>query len=674
MSLTCILLFALPAIFTISPNPINDCIKSYSPGGGLFWIDLLPDPDFESTPEIEIHGLSGEFSWTHDTDLEEDDYYIDLTWSHIPETELSIASGREYINDHTDFISFSQSFEWIYEFIPVDVIGSMEYSITTSGDFSENEEADEMFEVYWWIIDSSGNWDLIHYSYPPYSVGTKSDDVDLNYFSLSAGWHGMIENDEGEQEDPTDILTVAFGLAPTDSFRLYGTSEPWRTYSGNVSVRFYSASLSALVTTPSDPSETIQPDYNNSYNTPASEIFPFDAQVDDFSILDDIESMHLGSDNCVYTIGASMHTHSSPIYLSQVLVKWTPQTGVDWIQRYGNMTRGFSVAIDGDSIYTAGVIYQEDANSILLVVKYNSDGNIIWERRYHSEFNVLDPQIGVSFDGSIFVGFLSYDISIPVSFLELLKLNNEGEVLTNNLLPESRIHDLEVDLEGNVYVQSYGTLYKFDNNCSMLWDSSAWDLEDAVTAIDISTNGDLYTASITSVEETGGRFTTFRKWESLDSPSWSTIFNLDYGHGYQDWAECYNFAIAPDLSLFAIIEEPKFSDRFELIKLDSNGSLEWNRTIGDHTWSYPSHSYTYPIEIGSNGLLYISYTKYNDGMGSSFGLDAYRYTAFPFNFDNPQYILTLISQAITIGSFSVILIVLFLFGQDRRRNSHLVLE
>lgn len=671
MCVTCILLFTFSLAHIESPYYTENNNPSFSPASNPFCVNLLTDPDFSNTPNIELLGLSEEFSWNHDADFEDDDFYVELTWSHVPGTELSIAGERELIHEQNDLILFSQSFEWTYDFHPNAAKGFMEYSITTSGNFSINEEAEEMFEVYWWLIDSSGNWELIYYSPPPYHADATSIDVDLDYFDLEAGWFGMIEDENGEQEDPTDILKIAFGLAPTDSFRLYNTSEPWREYSGVVSVRFYSAYLVAFADTQSDPSEFIQPTFNNSYNTPASEILPDYPEVEDHSLDDVLETAEIGSDNTVYTIGTTYYGSTSPIYASQVLIKWNPETGIEWVRRYGNRTWGDDVSVDGYSIYTTGAQYREGVNS-LLVIKYDSFGSIIWEKTYYSESFISFSKIRASPEGSIFVAYVFYNHSASNYFLNLMRLDGSGEFVAQNQIPEVRIRDMKVDSGGNVFVLTYDALYKFDVNCSLLWNNSAWNLDDFVTAIDLSANDDLYTASQTIVPETGGHFTTFRKWESVDTLSWETVYNLDYGYGYQDWAECYYFDVAPDSSLFALLEELRYSSQFELIKLGSNGTKEWNHTIGDHTWPLPNYGDTIPIKAGTNGLLYIAYSKYNTGEGMSSGLDAYDcVTAYPFDPVISQQVFTFISQTITVGSISVILIVILLFIQERRRPSHL---
>jgi ABC-type dipeptide/oligopeptide/nickel transport system permease subunit len=125
--------------------------------------------------------------------------------------------------------------------MPSDVNASMEFATTLTGDFL-NEEATLMFKVYIWLIDSSGNWRQIYSSYPPYLPVYQTRAVDLNWYDIIEGFRGMVEED-GEQDDPTDELTLAIGLAPTFAFRDFGGATPQLNYTGSVTVSVKSSTL-----------------------------------------------------------------------------------------------------------------------------------------------------------------------------------------------------------------------------------------------------------------------------------------------------------------------------------------------------------------------------------------------------------------------------------------------
>ncbi len=666
-SIIIVTLLMIPTISTyISPH-YSDVQQTFSSASEIEMIDLVPDPEFDEIPEVYTYGNSEEFSWVQGMIGEEADNYIELTWSHVPGTELSLANERETLSMTNDFIFFTQSIEWPYEDMPNDVFGSLEYGITTSGNFSTNEEADDLFEVYMWLIDSSENWELIYYSVPPYAGDVSTISLDLDYFDLIAGWKGMIKDDDGVQEDPSDILTVAFGLAPTDSFRMYNSTEPWRTYSGSVSVRFFSASLGAVMDFPSDPSEILQPTFNNSYATPASFLYPQNDDIEEYDVRDYLSSICLSDDNSVYSIGTVSNYIPPNSYSTQVLIRWASQTGLEWARHYGNQTSGSSLCASGNAIYTAGLTSRERTNIDILIVKYDSFGNIIWDTSCGSEYRDSSPQIGLLPDGSMAVCFDCFDTINRSTNLELVKLNSDGEVICSNPFPGLGVHDLEVDLDGNIFVLDRDTLYKFDSNCNILWNSSVWNSEDYVTGIEIDSNGDLYTASCTvmSANGAGSRYTTFRKWSSLEAPIWNTTIDIDYGYDYHDFVECYEFSIAPDLSIFAILRVIKNADKFLLTKINSTGFMEWNQTIGDRTWGCcVGQTGPVPIEVGSNGFVYVGYTKFMSELGSCHAIDAY-HVSTP-SVDNWP-LSTLISYSVTTAGVAVIFIVLLLTIQHKRK-------
>ncbi len=221
-------------------------------------IQLLDDSDIENAPDVFVNGTPTEYTWSFADSSQTADSYLELTWEHTAGTEMDWCdSESDAYPDCNDFIYFTQECEWSYPEIPLDVNVTLEFSVSTLGSFSTYEEAGLMFKVYAWFIDSSDNWNRIYRSYPPYSQEPQFRRVDLSYIDITEGWGGMIENEDGVQEDPEDKLRYAIGLAPTDDFHKFMGSEPWTTYTGQVSVQIYSSSVTAFL-----PAENI-PDAND---------------------------------------------------------------------------------------------------------------------------------------------------------------------------------------------------------------------------------------------------------------------------------------------------------------------------------------------------------------------------------------------------------------------------
>lgn len=236
-----------PSLATHDPSPNNKVAPSYlAPGWmsffdpeGVTTADYMPSPNMNIPDEIsfEKRGTNqDEFSYAHYVSEEDDSSNVNLTWTHTPgEMEWRTLDPSGQMPDSNDFVFFTQSFTWPFESMPSDVNITLEFATFLTGDFATNEEGGLMFKVYIWLIDSSDTWQRVYRSFPPYSQSYQQRRIDLNYFDMAAAFRGMVDDGDG-QEDPTDELTVAIGLAPTDNFRSYLGTQPELEYEGSVTI------------------------------------------------------------------------------------------------------------------------------------------------------------------------------------------------------------------------------------------------------------------------------------------------------------------------------------------------------------------------------------------------------------------------------------------------------
>jgi ABC-type dipeptide/oligopeptide/nickel transport system permease subunit len=231
---------AAPVLATHDPSPNNKVAPSFlGPSwmavfdpDGVVTEQVIPDPFWTQDHEYTIVGTEpDQFSSAHG------DSHVNLTWDYTAGDDLNITIDPEnQMPDSGNFIYTTQSFNWTYDSLPSDVNISFSFSTTLTGDFKSNDVGGLMFKVYLWLIDSSGDWQRIYQSSPPYSEDTLTRRIDLNYFDIAAGWRGMVE-DDGVQLDPEDVLTVAVGLAPTRNFESFLGTQPWLNYTGSVTVK-----------------------------------------------------------------------------------------------------------------------------------------------------------------------------------------------------------------------------------------------------------------------------------------------------------------------------------------------------------------------------------------------------------------------------------------------------
>ncbi len=251
-----VLAIGAPYFVSYNPSPGNKIAPSFlAPSwmsvfdpGAVQTGEYLPDPDLSMTytPDdplqtnhiqfygSQTYGNHSYFTGSHHLSTGPgDENYVRLTWMHNssdrPRFNLPFNASSQ-MPDVRDFVYFTQSFDWPYERLPSDVNVSIRLRVHLSGDFATKSDGGLMFKVYAWLIDSSGNWRMIYKSYPPYSNTDITRGMDLSWFDILEAWGGMVDNGNG-QEDPTDVLTLAVGLAPTKNMFLN-----WHDYDGSVSV------------------------------------------------------------------------------------------------------------------------------------------------------------------------------------------------------------------------------------------------------------------------------------------------------------------------------------------------------------------------------------------------------------------------------------------------------
>ena len=226
----CVAVFA-PYLVQYDPSPSNKVAPSFlAPSWmqvfdpeGVVTAQVINDERFATEAGVVVFGTSGQFSSSYHAAQGQNDFgYQNLTWTHHANESIQFrqpfdVSGN--LPDSLDFIYLYREFDWPKNRLPSDVNTTIEVGVTLTGDFASDPLGGLKFKSYIWLIDSSGNWRKIYESYPPYAEIYQQRRVDLSYFDILEAWGGMVEDPTGTQEDPTDVLRVAIGLAPTRQMR-----------------------------------------------------------------------------------------------------------------------------------------------------------------------------------------------------------------------------------------------------------------------------------------------------------------------------------------------------------------------------------------------------------------------------------------------------------------------
>jgi hypothetical protein len=569
-----------------------------SPAGYEFF-ELIEGPLLDSSDDVVEMGSADEFGYTYNANYG----HLNLTWDHNPGTEIHTQSPYvPEMPDCMEFVYFKQTVEWEYNVIPLDVNLTIDYGIVRTGDFSASEL---MFRVHVWLIDSSGDWREIYRSYPPYVNGhIGSHSISLHNSDIYNVWNGMIENDAGHQEDPSDELTFAIGLAPTDTFVSYYGGTPWLTYDGTVTLMVTHFNTWVLLRE-TLPDEMIQPLENKTWGrTDRSE---------------QVMGIDVTPDGAIYTVGFDMPANDPYMNeeVSLLLVKWDSQANVSWVRSAGNDSGtaiGYAVAAHDNYVYAVGGLFGNmsyptmEADTFL--VKWDSNGNKILERSY--DFGVVDAAIGADTgpDGSLYVMYIVQE-TIPVytSNIFLGKFDsNLTEIWSVSITGSLYAFGQAVGVanDGCIYTVTTNSLTKWNSNGEIIWFKNG-----TFVCMSVAPNGYVYAVQIQSMFV--DPYTTWEPrlivWQTDREPIANVSLAISFGDRWEEQVIPGALTTTADgNAYFWFYTGSSAGIANYLAKYDFNGNQIWNRTMSDD--NYPTSYGFYPGIMGcdSSGRIYMAST------------------------------------------------------------------
>ncbi|MHA1638164.1 MAG: hypothetical protein ACTSUB_09140 [Candidatus Thorarchaeota archaeon] len=613
--ITIVLIMMTPILTTANVSRMNLIDSPFQPSG-IDIRQLLPDPEIITPPDVYIRGTAGEFTSSHQGVTDSDNpSYVELTWAHTAGTSLDWYNGdNDNFPECEDFIYFAQEFDWELEELPNDAYLNFSMSFETTGDFATNEEGALMFKVYVWLIDSSGNWRRIFRSYPPYTDVYQNRISDLNWFDIHESWGGMIEDADGVQEDPTDVLTLAVGLAPTNNFYEFLETTPWTEYTGTVSAKIQSVNLYTFNELDFEPDEMLIPLVNDTWGRQVSDIF--DDVPDEFENANDrCVALDTDEDSSVYVLVQSQtdyayYSETGNSFQYQTLLKYDSQLNPIWVRNQRNSTTGLDMCVKDGFIYTVGYENMPDSYDLLLT-KWSPDGTILWETLWDAGQDEIGGAVGVTDDGSIFVlgEYSNYrNPNPPYIFQELLLKFNSNGVLEWNVTTGSQVWGSWMAMEmapTGIYTSDSFLVTFRDFQGNELWTTLA-------ECFTVDSEGNLYSSLI--FDTMTGTKIQFNKTDSNGNLQWNTNFTISHPGGWDERLECASLSVAPDGSLLAYFGNTWVSITHYIVKFSPGGEYQWHKAIGDFDLGYPGQN-SGVIRVAPNGVTFLALTLLNYDVG-----------------------------------------------------------
>lgn len=264
-----------------------------------------------------------------------------------------------------------------------------------------------------------------------------------------------------------------------------------------------------------------------------------------------------------------------------------------------------SLKIDGaGNVYVTGMSWDENVFADFATLKYDTNGNLIWAKRFSTALGDSGYEVEVDALGNVFVTGISQG-GAPGSSENILtiKYDANGNELWQNVYnsptdESDEGFEIELDGLGNVYVlgESYIDFYPKvvlhkinETDGSTVW-SKTYDYTGTVegtnpTAMDLDDQGNIIITGIANLSAEPYNVDAFTsKFDSDGVLIWERYYD---GPNDEDYDGDTKLLLGPDGSIYVGVTSEGFANAdMQIIKYTPDGSREWGYRFGNPFFGY----------------------------------------------------------------------------------------
>lgn len=265
-----------------------------------------------------------------------------------------------------------------------------------------------------------------------------------------------------------------------------------------------------------------------------------------------------------------------------LIAKYNSSGTIQWQRTLsgGSIDIAQGIVVDSsNNIYIAGYTASEGAGSNdFLIAKYDSSGNIQWQRTLGSVTSQTADGISVDTSGNIYI--IGRSGAADGTQLSLFKYNSSGTFQWNTTLGISAAlptvgHEIVIDSANNIYVTGYTSnqgqggnealLAKYNTSGTLQWQRILGGASsDIAFGVALDTSGNIYIAGRTSSQGAGNNDFLIAKYNSSGTIQWQRTFGNSASNiaNSIDLDSSNNICVLGSSGVFAL-----------LLKVPSDGSL-----------------------------------------------------------------------------------------------------